>query len=73
MLLRVSRIVEPQKIDTAQQKQLAEGLAQIVGRRAVRRLPREPEVEGEGVAQQGTVREEAASARSDEAVRRLTP
>ena len=31
MLLRVSRIVEPQKIDTAQQKQLAESLAQIVG------------------------------------------
>jgi peptidyl-prolyl cis-trans isomerase D len=31
MLLRVSRVVEPQKIDTAQQKQLSESLAQIVG------------------------------------------
>jgi peptidyl-prolyl cis-trans isomerase D len=30
-LLRVTRIVEPQKIDTAQQKQLSESLAQIVG------------------------------------------
>ena len=31
MLLRVSRIVEPQKIDTAHQKQLSESLSQIVG------------------------------------------
>jgi peptidyl-prolyl cis-trans isomerase D len=31
MLLRVTRVVEPKKIDTAQQKQLSESLAQIVG------------------------------------------
>jgi peptidyl-prolyl cis-trans isomerase D len=31
MLLRISRIVEPQKVDTAQQKQISESLAQIVG------------------------------------------
>jgi len=31
MLLKVTRIVEPQKIDSAQQKQLSEALAQMVG------------------------------------------
>ncbi len=31
MLLRVTRVVEPQKVDPAQQKQLSESLAQIVG------------------------------------------
>lgn len=31
MLLRVTRVVEPKKVDTAQQKQLSESLAQIVG------------------------------------------
>ena len=31
MLLRVSRIVQTEKADTAQQKQLAEGVAQLVG------------------------------------------
>jgi peptidyl-prolyl cis-trans isomerase D len=31
MLLKVTRLVEPQKIDSAQQKQLSEALAQMVG------------------------------------------
>jgi peptidyl-prolyl cis-trans isomerase D len=31
MLLRISRVVEAQKVDTAQQKQISESLAQIVG------------------------------------------
>ena len=31
MLLRVTRIVEPDKIDRAQQNSLAEGLAQVTG------------------------------------------
>ncbi|MGZ8202641.1 MAG: SurA N-terminal domain-containing protein, partial [Burkholderiales bacterium] len=31
MLLKVTRVVEPQKVDVAQQKQLAEALSQMVG------------------------------------------
>jgi peptidyl-prolyl cis-trans isomerase D len=31
MVLKVTRVVEPEKVDTAQQKQLSEALSQLVG------------------------------------------